>query len=151
MNHLQGTERAVKREPTHFSDLDPKTMKVGDLRDELEARNLSSKGNLKQIIECSNNFNINSNSGLKPQLIARLAKALKAEENDAATPMDEDGENTEDNNATMDGDELDMTDIVVIDEYDSTKPEEPKPIIVSLLYLIISIPLGYIPLRMHKT
>lgn len=64
-------------------------------------------------------------------MIGRLAKALKAEESDAATPLDEDGENTEDNNATMDGDELDMTDIVVIDEYDSTKPEEPKPIVVS--------------------
>lgn len=44
MDHLQGTERVLKREPTHFSELDPKTMKVGDLRDELEARNLSSKG-----------------------------------------------------------------------------------------------------------
>lgn len=44
MDHLQATERAAKREPTHFGDLDPKTMKVGDLRDELEARNLSSKG-----------------------------------------------------------------------------------------------------------
>ncbi|KAG4070554.1 hypothetical protein HA402_001220 [Bradysia odoriphaga] len=109
MNHLQGTERVLKREPTHFSELDPKTMKVNDLREELEARSLSSKG-------------------LKPQLVGRLAKALKSEETDAATPMDEDGENTEDNNATMDGDELDMTDIVVIDEYDSTKPEEPKPV-----------------------
>lgn len=44
MDHLQGTDRVVKREPTHFSELDPKTMKVGDLRDELEARNLSPKG-----------------------------------------------------------------------------------------------------------
>lgn len=46
MNHLQ----AVKREPTHFSELDPKAMKVGELRDELEARNLSSKGNKKYYI-----------------------------------------------------------------------------------------------------
>lgn len=75
----------------------------------------------------------NEFAGLKPQLVGRLAKALKSEETDAATPMDEDGENTEDNNATMDGDELDMTglDMVVIDEYDSTKPEEPKPVAVS--------------------
>lgn len=64
-------------------------------------------------------------------MVGRLSKAIKSEENDAATPMDEDGENTEDNNTTMDGEELDMTDIVVIDEYDSTKPEEPKPITVS--------------------
>lgn len=46
MAHLQATERVVKREPTHFSELDPKTMKVGDLREELEARNLSSKGSI---------------------------------------------------------------------------------------------------------
>lgn len=45
MDHLQ-----VKREPTHFSELDPKAMKVGDLRDELEARNLSSKGRMNQLI-----------------------------------------------------------------------------------------------------
>lgn len=123
----------LKREPTHFSELDPKTMKVNDLREELEARNLSSKGravhflmlNALSAITC---INSNDFPGLKPQLVGRLAKALKSEETDAATPMDEDGENTEDNNATMDGDELDMTDIVVIDEYDSTKPEEPKPV-----------------------
>lgn len=44
MAHLQAAERVMKREPTHYSELDPKTMKVNDLRDELEARNLSSKG-----------------------------------------------------------------------------------------------------------
>ncbi|XP_064418686.1 cell division cycle and apoptosis regulator protein 1 isoform X2 [Latimeria chalumnae] len=47
--------------PSHWSKLDPKTMKVNDLRKELESRNLSSKG-------------------LKSQLIARLTKQLKAEE-----------------------------------------------------------------------
>lgn len=78
-------------------------------------------------------------AGLKPQLVGRLAKALKSEENDAVAPMDEDGENTEDNNAIMDGDELDMTDIVVIDEYDSTKPEEPKPVVVSFCIRVIVI------------
>lgn len=30
--------------PTHFSNLDPKTMKVNELRAELEARNLNTKG-----------------------------------------------------------------------------------------------------------
>lgn len=59
MNHLQGTERAVKREPTHFSELDPKTMKVGDLRDELEARNLSPKGKRHNVL---NIFNCPSHS-----------------------------------------------------------------------------------------
>uniref|UniRef100_A0A8C0JF26 Cell division cycle and apoptosis regulator protein 1 n=1 Tax=Chelonoidis abingdonii TaxID=106734 RepID=A0A8C0JF26_CHEAB len=47
--------------PTHWSKLDPKTMKVNDLRKELESRTLSSKG-------------------LKSQLIARLTKQLKVEE-----------------------------------------------------------------------
>ncbi|XP_048407221.1 cell division cycle and apoptosis regulator protein 1 isoform X2 [Stegostoma tigrinum] len=46
--------------PTHWSKLDPKTMKVNDLRKELESRNQSSKG-------------------LKSQLIARLTKQLKTE------------------------------------------------------------------------
>ncbi|GLG95042.1 Cell division cycle and apoptosis regulator protein 1 [Gryllus bimaculatus] len=62
----------VKREPTHYSELDPKGMKsllydvsmssvqVNELRQELEARTLSPKG-------------------LKSQLIARLTKAIKTE------------------------------------------------------------------------
>ncbi|XP_035205018.1 cell division cycle and apoptosis regulator protein 1-like isoform X2 [Stegodyphus dumicola] len=49
-----------KKEPTHYSELDPKTIKVYDLKRELEARNLSVKG-------------------LKSQLISRLARALKSE------------------------------------------------------------------------
>uniref|UniRef100_A0A0A9XIZ5 Cell division cycle and apoptosis regulator protein 1 n=1 Tax=Lygus hesperus TaxID=30085 RepID=A0A0A9XIZ5_LYGHE len=49
-----------KKDPTHYSQLDPKSMKVSELRDELEARNLSPKG-------------------LKSQLVARLAKAIKTE------------------------------------------------------------------------
>ncbi|XP_075217714.1 cell division cycle and apoptosis regulator protein 1-like isoform X2 [Lycorma delicatula] len=51
----------TKKEPTHYSQLDPKTMKVSSLREELEARALSPKG-------------------LKSQLIARLVKALKTEQ-----------------------------------------------------------------------
>ncbi|XP_041426923.1 cell division cycle and apoptosis regulator protein 1-like isoform X2 [Xenopus laevis] len=47
--------------PTHWSKLDPKIMKVNDLRKELESRTLGSKG-------------------LKSQLIARLTKQLRIEE-----------------------------------------------------------------------
>ncbi|KAK3583028.1 hypothetical protein CHS0354_005674, partial [Potamilus streckersoni] len=57
----EGVEDEVKNEPTHFSELDPRTMKILDLRRELESRNLSSKG-------------------LKSQLIARLTKSLKSEQ-----------------------------------------------------------------------
>lgn len=49
------------KDPTHYSELDPKSMKIVELRRELECRNLSSKG-------------------LKSQLIARLTKQLKAEQ-----------------------------------------------------------------------
>ncbi|XP_018897471.2 cell division cycle and apoptosis regulator protein 1 [Bemisia tabaci] len=61
---------AEKQDPTHYSQLDPKNMKVQHLKDELEARNLSSKG-------------------LKSQLTARLLKALKAEEEEAKKKEDE--------------------------------------------------------------
>ncbi|GJQ87233.1 hypothetical protein Trydic_g8462 [Trypoxylus dichotomus] len=49
-----------KLEPTHYSQLDPKNMSIIDLRNELKARAVNSKG-------------------LKSQLIAKLTKALKAE------------------------------------------------------------------------
>ena len=47
-------------EPTHHSHLDPKAMSVADLRKELRARGVNSKG-------------------LKSQLVAKLTKALKIE------------------------------------------------------------------------
>lgn len=87
-------------------------------------------------------------SGLKPQLIARLAKQLKNEENDAIMDQDKDDEDDDNNGAEQSNqpttdeivenepdpdeqqlkatDEFDMSDIVVIDEYDSTKPKLTK-------------------------
>ena len=46
--------------PTHFSKLDPKTMKVFELRAELQARNLNTKGEITIIIAIIliNNFTI---------------------------------------------------------------------------------------------
>lgn len=67
----------VKPDPTHYSKLDPKTMNVNELRDELKARNISSKG-------------------LKSQLAARLVKALKAEaEKDEENSQDKETEVSE--------------------------------------------------------
>ncbi|XP_061175292.1 cell division cycle and apoptosis regulator protein 1-like [Saccostrea echinata] len=57
----EGEISEENKEPTHYSELDPKTMKIIDLRRELESRSVSSKG-------------------LKSQLIARLTKALKSEQ-----------------------------------------------------------------------
>lgn len=65
-------------------------------------------------------------------MVARLTKALKTEENNA-----NDGEEYDENNekpaeevsGVNDGDgggDIDMADIVVIDEYDSTKPDVRK-------------------------
>ncbi|CAH0558664.1 unnamed protein product [Brassicogethes aeneus] len=49
-----------KCEPTHYSLLDPKSMGIGNLKNELKARNMNYKG-------------------LKSQLVARLTKVLKGE------------------------------------------------------------------------
>ncbi|XP_076250699.1 cell division cycle and apoptosis regulator protein 1-like [Rhynchophorus ferrugineus] len=67
-----------KTEPTHYSQLDPKSMSVADLRNELRARNMSVKG-------------------LKSQLVARLGKALKteAEKNGEETTDKENSEDVE--------------------------------------------------------
>ncbi|XP_032674232.1 cell division cycle and apoptosis regulator protein 1-like isoform X1 [Odontomachus brunneus] len=66
-----------KKDPTHYSELDPKSMNVNDLRQELVARNLSSKG-------------------LKSQLLARLLKAIKSEQAKEEGRQDEADENEED-------------------------------------------------------
>ncbi|KAJ4444202.1 hypothetical protein ANN_05992, partial [Periplaneta americana] len=66
----------IKKEPTHFSELDPKGMKVNELRQELEARTLSPKG-------------------LKSQLIARLTKAIKTEAEKAEEEEVKKGEDPE--------------------------------------------------------
>lgn len=66
----------AKVEPTHYSQLDPKTMLVDALRVELRARNISSKG-------------------LKSQLVARLTKALKTETDKAEDPVKDSSKDTQ--------------------------------------------------------
>ncbi|KAK0097267.1 hypothetical protein PV326_002719 [Microctonus aethiopoides] len=66
-----------KKDPTHYSELDPKSMNVTELRQELAARNLSSKG-------------------LKSQLLARLTKAIKSEQAKEEGRQDEADDNEED-------------------------------------------------------
>lgn len=95
------------------------------------------------------NLNDVVSPGLKPQLVARLSKALKTEENESIVAAENQSESNADggsgeahttsgdgvmadgtgsNNsndmhesASNDSIDIDMTDIVVIDEYDSTK------------------------------
>ncbi|KAI4460282.1 cell division cycle and apoptosis regulator protein [Holotrichia oblita] len=67
--HREEEPASDKLEPTHYSQLDPKSMPVMDLRNELKARGINSKG-------------------LKSQLIAKLSKALKAEAEKTDDPKD---------------------------------------------------------------
>lgn len=57
---MQSANDEIKTEPTHYSKLDVKKMKVDELRNELEARGLDTKG-------------------LKAQLSVRLTKAIQKE------------------------------------------------------------------------
>jgi len=68
-----------KGDPSHWKELDPKTMKVNDLKVELEARGQNSKG-------------------LKSQLQARLQKIIQQEEEAETKQKDTEGntENTQD-------------------------------------------------------
>lgn len=66
-----------KKDPTHYSELDPKSMNVNELRQELAARNLSSKG-------------------LKSQLLARILKAIKSEQAKEEGRQDDMDENEKD-------------------------------------------------------
>lgn len=70
--------------------------------------------------------------GLKPQLTARLTKALKIEETSALAECIAEDSNQADNSkgsahsidcGSNDCMDIDMADIVIIDEYDSTKNE----------------------------
>lgn len=134
-------EEEVKKEPTHYSQLDVKKLKVTELRTELQARNLPD-------------------DGVKNVLVTRLTKALKQEQEEAEKkeasestdpkpveeasaeeekPADEkptEQDSTDDTSAkpvekeaeedfeTMEN--VDMSEVTVIDEYDSKAEEKAK-------------------------
>ncbi|XP_076753502.1 cell division cycle and apoptosis regulator protein 1 [Xylocopa sonorina] len=66
-----------KKDPTHYSELDPKSMNVNELRQELAARNLNCKG-------------------LKSQLLARIMKAIASEQAKEEGRQDDVEENEKD-------------------------------------------------------
>ncbi|KAL5018166.1 hypothetical protein ScPMuIL_003888 [Solemya velum] len=84
-------EKSARKDPTHYSELDPRTMKIVDLRRELESRTLSSKG-------------------LKSQLIARLTKALKTEQEkeEAEEKMETEEEKVKEELESVDTEEKDV-------------------------------------------
>lgn len=132
-------EEEVKKEPTHYSQLDVKKLKVTELRTELQARNLPD-------------------DGVKNVLVTRLTKALKQEQEEAEKkeasestdpkPVEEasaeeekpekptEQDSTDDTSAkpvekeaeedfeTMEN--VDMSEVTVIDEYDSKAEEKAK-------------------------
>lgn len=78
--------------------------------------------------------------GLKPQLVTRLSKALKSEENDSILAENQNESNIDESEAqagsnssngaldcaSNDSMDIDLADIVVIDEYDSTKADKTE-------------------------
>ncbi|KAG0428649.1 hypothetical protein HPB47_024373 [Ixodes persulcatus] len=107
-------EETNVKEPTHHSELDPKTMKVGDLRTELEARGLLTKG-------------------LKSQLVARLAKALKAEaeqeEEEEEEEVEEEAEEMEEGGEVVDEANEEEEEVEAVEEEaPESEPEEEKPV-----------------------
>lgn len=143
---LQGESSIVGSEES-VGRLDPKNMKVAELRAELEARNLSSKGKIH--VTKVNHFKtiFFFLLGLKNQLVSRLIKALKTsqssngeaeidddvemDEGEASLsqPVDEEAllEKKEECDPEMNIAEMDISEVTIIDEYDSTKCEEDKP------------------------
>lgn len=78
---VEGEVGEKKGEPSHWATLDPKTMKVGELRGELEVRSQVAKG-------------------LKSQLQARLQKCLKSEQEAEEQKEGGDGEKKDTDEST---------------------------------------------------
>lgn len=58
MNVFQDDKNASKSESTNNAELDVKAMKINELRDELDNRNLSSKGMSPQSVLIASEINV---------------------------------------------------------------------------------------------
>lgn len=124
-------------------------MKNQELREQLDARGISSKGQFDTITKHQyfSSFkwlfrfiSVCFTIGLKPQLVTRLSKALKSEENDSILAENQNESNIDESEAqagsnssngalecaSNDSMDIDLADIVVIDEYDSTKADKTE-------------------------
>ncbi|XP_054729601.1 cell division cycle and apoptosis regulator protein 1-like isoform X1 [Anastrepha obliqua] len=135
-------------EATHYSKLDLKSMKVQEIRDELAARDLNAKG-ARNIIMARLAKALNTEKAedketkktepktkqaknqpkpvKKPETVTKKTdskseETAEAEENDK--PKEEEQEDQEEWNDVID---VDMSDIVILDEYDSSKNPEETP------------------------
>jgi len=102
---VDGEAEVKKGEPSHWASLDPKTMKVEELRGELEVRNQLAKG-------------------LKSQLQARLQKCLKSEQD-----AEEQKETVSDSDKTA---EVDGDKKVETEKENSSKEENSEEVTVVL-------------------
>lgn len=110
----------LKTEPTPWQNLDIKSMKVTDLRDELNARGLNAKG-------------------LKSQLVGRLQKALKdeqdSEENESPQEKEKEVIEKEESPEMVAEEEKEITEVTMDDDSSAEKAppkKESKPVVKEL-------------------
>ncbi|KAG5671839.1 hypothetical protein PVAND_002013 [Polypedilum vanderplanki] len=106
------------------SELDPKNMKVTELRAELSARNLSTKGLKNELVERLEQALKNTES---TSTQAEVSESMQQDENGPTTSVDKSDENSQkDQEMDMNISEMDISEVTVIDEYDSTKCDEQE-------------------------
>ncbi|XP_061394616.1 cell division cycle and apoptosis regulator protein 1-like [Musca vetustissima] len=122
-------------EPTHYSLLDLKNMKVQEIRDELLARDLSDKGvrnvvmaRLAKALNTEKREEIKAKNREKHQQKMGGSNKKAANDTAAAEAADEDVNAKLDDSTKDWADAIDfeMSDIVILDEYDANKNNEDK-------------------------
>ncbi|XP_075156283.1 cell division cycle and apoptosis regulator protein 1-like [Haematobia irritans] len=120
-------------EPTHYSMLDLKTMKVREIRDELVARDLSHRG-VRNVVVARLNKALNTEKAeelkaLKRERMQKIQQNNSGKKEASAKPK-KGGKSSDKKDANKDdwADAIDfeLSDIVILDEYDASKHPEDK-------------------------
>ncbi|XP_073831168.1 cell division cycle and apoptosis regulator protein 1-like [Musca autumnalis] len=116
-------------EPTHYSLLDLKNMKVQEIRDELLARDLSDKGVRNVVMaRLAKALNIEKKEELKAKNREKFQKLQQQKGKKSSTTTADAEKDAKDDSKTDWADAIDfeMSDIVILDEYDASKNQEDK-------------------------